>query len=317
MRAGNLPAPARETKGKLGALRSFVVRLLRMQVSTAESGTVYCQNLQSSWIQLAPGLTGPGSATSSSKASVGCSETPVTPVLWMGSDEEILCGNRIMLCRNYLRAAMKVPRVILADDHTILLEAFRKLLEPRCEVVATVSDGRALLQVAPSLNPDVIVVDVSMPLLNGLEAARQLRDRLPSAKLIFLTMNEDPDLAAEVMRFGASGYLLKSSAAEELFRAIQEALKGRTYLTPKIAKGVQDVFVRDPAGEKRGKTLTPRQREVVQLLAEGKSMKEAADILNVTPRTVAFHKYQAMEALRLKTTAELIQFAIKSRIVIA
>jgi DNA-binding NarL/FixJ family response regulator len=212
---------------------------------------------------------------------------------------------------------MKVPRVILADDHTILLEAFRKLLEPRCEVVATVQDGRALLEVASSLNPDVIVVDISMPLLNGLEAARQLRQIMPAVKLIFLTMNEDPDLAAEVMRFGASGYLLKSSAASELFRAIQEALKGRTYLTPQIAKGVQNSLVRDPRGRKRSRTLTPRQREVVQLLAEGRSMKEAAHILNVTPRTVAFHKYQAMDVLRLKNTAELIQFAIKSRIVIA
>ena len=212
---------------------------------------------------------------------------------------------------------MKLPRVMLADDHTILLEAFRKLLEPRCEVVATVQDGRALLEMAASLNPDVIVVDISMPLLNGLEAARQLRQIMPAVKLIFLTMNEDPDLAAEVMRFGASGYLLKSSAASELFRAIQEALKGRTYLTPRIAKGVQDSFVRDPAGRKRSRTLTPRQREVVQLLAEGRSMKEAAHILKVTPRTVAFHKYQAMDALRLKNTAELIQFAIKSRIVIA
>jgi len=212
---------------------------------------------------------------------------------------------------------MKVPRVILADDHTILLEAFRKLLEPRCEVVATVQDGRALLEMAASLNPDVIVVDISMPLLNGLEAARQLRQIMPAVKLIFLTMNEDPDLAAEVMRFGASGYLLKSSAASELFRAIQEALRGRTYLTPQIAKGVQDSLVRDPRGRKRGKTLTPRQREVVQLLAEGRSMKEAAHILKVTPRTVAFHKYQAMDVLRLKNTAELIQFAIKSRILIA
>jgi DNA-binding NarL/FixJ family response regulator len=212
---------------------------------------------------------------------------------------------------------MKVPRVILADDHTILLEAFRKLLEPRCEVVATVGDGRALLQVATSLKPDVIVLDVAMPLLNGLEAARQLKQKMPAIKLIFLTMNEDPDLAAEVMRVGASGYLLKSSAASELFRAIQEALRGRSYLTPKIARGLEESFARDPRGKKRGKSLTSRQREVIQLLAEGKSMKEAADILDVTPRTVAFHKYQAMDALQLKTTAELIQYAIRSRIVVA
>jgi len=203
---------------------------------------------------------------------------------------------------------------MLADDHTILVEAFRKLLEPHYEVVGTVPDGRALLETAPSLNPDLVVVDIGMPLMNGLEAALRLKERLPNGKLVFLTMNNDPDLAMEAMRSGASGYLLKSSAAEELLRAIQMALKGKRYVTPLLARGMQKSFVKNPGAKAQAKTLTPRQREVVQLLAEGKSMKEAAGILNIKERTVAFHKYRVMGALNLGTSAELIQFAIRSRI---
>lgn len=210
---------------------------------------------------------------------------------------------------------MKLPRVLLADDHTLLVEAFRKLLEPQCEIVATVSDGRALIASALALKPDVVVVDIGMPLLNGLDAARQLKQALPDVKIIFLTMNEDPQLAVEAISVGASGYLVKKSAASELFRAIQEALKRKSYVTPIIAKQMQEAFVQNPNWKNRRKTLTPRQREVVQLLAEGKSMKEVADILKVTPRTVAFHKYRVMEELRLKTTAELIQFALRSNMV--
>jgi DNA-binding NarL/FixJ family response regulator len=211
---------------------------------------------------------------------------------------------------------MAPARVILADDHAVLGEAFRKLLEPHYEVVGIVADGRALVEAAPQLKPDVIVVDIGMPLMNGLEAGLRLKDLMPTTKLIFLTMNEDPDLAVEAMRRGASGYLLKSSAASELIRAIQVALKGKTYVTPQIARAMQKAFVNNPQPRARAKTLTPRQREVIQLLAEGKSMKEVADVLNVTPRTVAFHKYRIMDELNIKTTAELIQFAIKSRILI-
>jgi DNA-binding NarL/FixJ family response regulator len=211
---------------------------------------------------------------------------------------------------------MKLPRVILADDHTILVEAFRALLQPHCEIVATVSDGRALVEVASNLKPDVIVVDIAMPLLNGLEAGRRLKEIAPTTKLIFLTMNEDSDLAMEAMRSGASAYLLKNSAASELIHAIQLALKGKTYVTPKVARGMQKAFIRNPRSKHREKMLTPRQREVVQLLAEGKSMKEVAALLKVTPRTVAFHKYRVMEDLGLATTAELIQFAIKTRILV-
>jgi DNA-binding NarL/FixJ family response regulator len=211
---------------------------------------------------------------------------------------------------------MALPRVMLADDHTILVEAFRKLLEPHCEIVGTVADGRALLETAPQLKPAVIIVDIGMPLMNGLEAGMRLKELMPTVKLIFLTMNEDPELAMEAMRSGASGYLLKSSAGSELIRAIEMALRGKSYVTPKLARGMQKAFINNPGPKARDKTLTPRQREVVHLLAEGKSMKEIASVLNVTPRTVAFHKYRVMEQLDLKTTAELIQYAIKSRILV-
>jgi DNA-binding NarL/FixJ family response regulator len=211
---------------------------------------------------------------------------------------------------------MSLPRVMLADDHTMLVEAFCKMLSPKCEIVGTVSNGHALLEAAPRLKPDVIVLDISMPLLNGLEAARQLKSKMPTVKLIFLTMNEDPDVAVHAMELGASGYLLKSSAASEMFQAIQAVLKGKSYITPRISRGMQEAFIRNPPNKKHEKTFTPRQREVVQLLAEGRSMKEAADILNVASRTVAFHKYRVMEEWGLKTTADLIRFAIKSRIVV-
>jgi len=211
---------------------------------------------------------------------------------------------------------MRLPRIILADDHTLFVEALRKLAAPHVEVVATVGDGRALLETAQALKPDVVVIDVGMPLLNGLDAGRELKKRLPNVKLIFLTMNEDPDLAVEAMKSGASGYLLKTSAGSELFSAIREVLKGKSYLTPQIARGMQESFIRDPQGAKCQKLLTPRQREVLQLLAEGKPMKIVADILRIAPRTVAFHKYRVMQDLGLKSNAELIQFAIKNRIII-
>jgi DNA-binding NarL/FixJ family response regulator len=206
-------------------------------------------------------------------------------------------------------------RVLLADDHTLLLEAFEKLLEPEYTVVGAVSDGRALLAAAAELKPDVVVLDIAMPLLNGLDAARQLKKTMPAIKLIFLTMNEDPNVANEAFRAGASGYLLKTSAASELSKAIKEALCGRSYVTPVITQGMVDSFIRQPGDDRDAPKLTPRQREVLQLLAEGRSMKEAAKILNVTPRTVAFHKYRMMEQLNLKNNADLIQFALRESIV--
>jgi DNA-binding NarL/FixJ family response regulator len=204
---------------------------------------------------------------------------------------------------------------MLADDHTMVVEAFRKLLEPHCEVVGTVTNGRELLEAAPRFQPDVVVIDISMPLLNGLEAGRQLKAKMPAVKLIFLTMNEDPEVAIEAMRSGASAYLLKKCAASELFQAVRDTMKGRRYISPQIARGMQNCHIPDPRGGKRPRKLTSRQLQVVQLLAKGMIMKEAADALKVTPRTVAFHKYRVMHEFGLKTTAELIQFAIKTQIV--
>jgi DNA-binding NarL/FixJ family response regulator len=203
------------------------------------------------------------------------------------------------------------PRVLLADDHTMLVEAFQRLLSPAYEVVGTVADGRALLEAAPRLKPDVIVADVSMPRLNGIDACRQLQPQLPKTKWVFLTVNADPDLAVEAIRLGASAYLLKSSAASELFAAIQSAMSGSLYITPLLTKGVPlGVFLSRRVHAQADK-LTARQREVLQLLAEGRLMKEVADILGVTPRTVAFHKYTIMQQLGVKTSAELVQYAVK------
>ncbi len=206
-------------------------------------------------------------------------------------------------------------RVLLADDHTLLLEAFAKMLEHDYSVVGTVSDGRALLSAAAELMPDVIILDIAMPLLNGLDAARKLKKTMPKVKLIFLTMNEDPNVANEAFRAGASGYLLKTSALSELSKAIQEALGGRSYVTPLIAQDMEDSFIRQPADDRGIPQLKPRQREVLQLLAEGRSMMETAKILNVTPRTVAYHKYRMMEELNLKNNADLIQLALREHIV--
>ncbi len=206
-------------------------------------------------------------------------------------------------------------RVLLADDHTLLLEAFVKLLEHDYTVVGTVSDGHTLLSAAAELMPDVIVLDIAMPLLNGLDAARKLKKTMPRVKLIFLTMSEDPNVANEAFRTGASGYLLKTSALSELSKAIQEALRGRSYATPLIAQGMKNLLSWQPVNDRGIPQLTPRQREVLQLLAEGRSMVEAAKILNVTPRTVAFHKYRMMKKFNLKNNADLIRFALREHIV--
>jgi DNA-binding NarL/FixJ family response regulator len=212
---------------------------------------------------------------------------------------------------------MSTIRVLLADDHAVLVEAFRKLLEPHFEVVGTVSDGRALLKAAAYLNPDVIVIDISMPLMNGLEAAARLKAQLPKAHIIILTMNDDTDLALEAIRLGVSGYLLKSSAGAELIHAVNMVTRGVHYVTPLIALAIEETVGGDHQPVRDAKTLSLRQREVVLLLAEGKSMKEAGAILNLTPRTIAFHKYRAMRQLHVNTSAELVQFAIKSRIIVS
>ena len=209
---------------------------------------------------------------------------------------------------------MSKPRVIIADDHTMLVEAFEKLLSPECEVVAKVADGRALLAAVNELRPDVVVLDLSMPLLNGLDAARQIKQSHPTVRLVFVTMNEDPDLAAQAFRIGGAAYLLKRSAGSELLTAIREAMRHRSYVTPLVTEGMLGSLMHAQS-EPSTPQLTARQREVLQLLAEGKSMKEVASILNVAPRTVAFHKYRMMEQLKIKTNAELIQYAIRHHVI--
>jgi len=206
------------------------------------------------------------------------------------------------------------PRVLLADDHTMLLEAFQKMLAPDCDVVGAVSNGRALVAEALKLHPDVVVLDIAMPLLNGVDAARQLKRDLPEVGIIFLTMNEDAQLAAEAFRAGASAYLLKRSAGSELLTAIREVTAGRFYITPLVTEGVLGSMLQPrPGGD--GHQLTPRQREIVQLVAEGHSLKEVGTILNISPRTVAFHKARIMDQLNIRSTAELIQYAVAQHIV--
>jgi DNA-binding NarL/FixJ family response regulator len=207
------------------------------------------------------------------------------------------------------------PRIAIVDDHTLLAEAFQKLLEPDCQVVGCYDDPRAFLLDAPQLKPDVAILDISMPLLNGLDTARELRRILPATRIIFLTMNEDPDVAAEAFRLGASGYLLKRSAGSELPFAIREVMSHRYYITPLLTRDLVGSLVQDPHARKPVHQLTERQREVLQLLAEGRSMKEAAAILHVSARTVAFHKYRMMEHLHVNSTAALIQFAVREGLV--
>ncbi len=210
---------------------------------------------------------------------------------------------------------MRRTRVLLADDHKLLLQAFEKLLEPDFEVVGAVGDGHALLAAALELKPDVIVLDIAMPRLNGMIAAKRLLQTMPEVKLIFLTVNEDADFASEAMRIGASGYLLKSSSASELVYAIEVALQGKSYVTPLIMGEMVTLLANGRQPREASAKLTTRQREVLQLLAEGRSMKEVANILDLTPRTIAFHKYRIMEELGLKTNSDLVQFAIKHKFI--
>ena len=204
---------------------------------------------------------------------------------------------------------------MLADDHRLVREAFARLLEVPCDVVGAVGDGRALIEAASELRPEIVVLDVTMPLMNGLDAGRQLKRLMPEVKLIFLTVSEDPDLAAEAFRAGASGYLLKNSAASELLKAIQEVFEGRSYVTPLATQGLVGSFLRDPGPARPTGQLSTRQREVLQLLAEGRTMKEIAQIMKITPRTVAFHKYSMMHELGIKSSAGLVQYAVKLGVV--
>ena len=208
---------------------------------------------------------------------------------------------------------MRKPRVLMADDHSILVAGVRKLIEEHCEVVGTVENGRALLEAAGRLKPDLILLDISMPLLNGLEAARQLKKALPEAKLLFLTMHASSRYATEAFRVGAHGFLLKQSAASELPQAIDAVLKGNHYLTPSLAKPMIDKALKleeTPTVKGAVKELTPRQREILQLIGEGKGTKEIATLLNLSVKTVQFHKTCLMQELNIHTTAELMRYAI-------
>ena len=205
---------------------------------------------------------------------------------------------------------MKRPRVILADDHTMILEALKSLLEPEFEVVGMFGDGLSLIEAAPALQPNVIVLDIGMPKMNGLNAGQRLKQILPLVKLVYLTMNADPDMTGEAFRLGASAYLLKNSAASELLHAVRQVMRGGFYVTSLMTKDMDGSFVQNFKRRKRTNHLTPRQKEVLQLLAEGSSMKEAAFILNVSPRTVAYHKYVMMQNLSIRSSAELIEYAM-------
>ena len=210
---------------------------------------------------------------------------------------------------------MPKPRILLVDDHALVLEGFRRILEGHYELVGTVGDGRALLEAAKTMQPDIVILDVSMPLLNGIDAAAQLKKICPKAKIIIVTMHADTDHVRSAFEAGASAYVLKRSAVDELEQAIRAVLEGHSYITPLITKELVDVFLATDSEKSRG--LTPRQREVLQLLAEGRTAKEIANLLNITSRTVEFHKGQIMDHLNLRTTADLIKYALTHGIVSA
>jgi DNA-binding NarL/FixJ family response regulator len=209
----------------------------------------------------------------------------------------------------------RAPRILLADDHTLVVEALKHLLQGEFEVLATVGDGRALLAAAAELEPDVVIVDIGMPLLNGLDAGEQLKKLRPATKVIFLTQNREPLMAAEAFRRQASGYVLKDAAASELVVAIRAALQGRWYASPAIADGIAGAGGNAVASAAGMRELSAREREVLQLLAEGKAMKEVAAVLRISARTVEFHKYRIMQLVGAKTNADLVHYAIRHGLV--
>jgi len=208
-------------------------------------------------------------------------------------------------------------RILIADDHTLVADLCKKLLEAEFDVVGTVGDGRALLQSAVDLKPDVIVVDVAMPILNGLDAGQQVKQMVPAVKLVYLTMNPDPEVAAEAFRRGASAYLLKTCAADQMVIAVRKVLRGMSYLSPQLSKETVSYLRKQSMLQEEQERLTERQREVLQLLAEGNAMKEVAGVLNLTTRTVAFHKYRIMEVLGARSTAELVRYAVRNHMIAA
>jgi len=210
-------------------------------------------------------------------------------------------------------AEMRRTTILIADDHTIVVEGLVRLLKDQFDVVGGVSDAAQLLEAAARLRPDVILTDVSMPGLSGIEALRRLKAERSDTKVIVLTMHADAELATEAVRAGASGFLIKHSAGEELFTAIQEVLQGRIYLTPAITREVLSRMAY--AATQPESRLTPRQREVLRLIAEGRRMKEIAGLLNLSPRTVETHKYEMMQSLGIQSTAELVRYAVQHRLV--
>ena len=210
---------------------------------------------------------------------------------------------------------MKRPRVLLADDHKIVTEGLKGLLEPEFELVGTVEDGRALLAAAEKLRPDVVVADISMPLLNGIDSVRQIKKAHGEIKVVFLTMHPDVTYAVSAFEAGASGYVLKHSAPTELVTAIRSALNGKTYVTPLLADEFKQLTSEKTDQRDELTMLTPRQREILQLLAEGHSAKKIATVLNISSRTVEFHKYRIMKDLGIKSAAELVHYAVRHGIV--
>lgn len=201
-------------------------------------------------------------------------------------------------------------RIVLVDDHRVLLDALKSLVEPEFEVVGMFDSCQRLLQDVPDLRPDIVVLDISMPGMSGLSAGEHLKKLLPKTKLIFLTADEDIDTAAEAFRIGASGYVLKAAAGTELIKAIREVIRGGFFASPVLTDGMIGSFVRAFKQMKSKHHLTSRQKEVLKLLSEGYSMKAIGQTLNITPRTVAFHKYTMMEQLNIRSNAELINYAL-------
>jgi DNA-binding NarL/FixJ family response regulator len=207
------------------------------------------------------------------------------------------------------------PRVLIADDHKLVAEACETLLEPEFDVVGTLTNGRDLMQAASELLPDVVILDISMPQLNGLDAGEQVKRKHPATKIIYLTMLKGPDVIAEAFRRGASGYVLKHCDAEELLVAVRGVLKGESYLSPTITKDAVNFLLQAGALDREGKRASGRHNQILQLLAEGKTMKEVAWIMKIKPGTVAYHKYQIMNRLGITTNAELVDYAVKHHMI--
>jgi DNA-binding NarL/FixJ family response regulator len=210
-----------------------------------------------------------------------------------------------------MREQKPSARILIADDHQLLADACKSLLEPEFQVVGIVLDGRHLIAAAAELKPDIIILDIYMPHLNGLDAGEQVKRKFPGVKLVFITMTKAADVAAEAFRRGASAYVLKQTAGDELLLAIRKVNQGASYLSPLIVKETVTYLLNQGESFSEEKHITKRQSEILQLLAEGMSMKEVANVIDVKPGTVAFHKYRMMETLNVKTNAELLEYAIK------